>query len=96
MITFVSNEELSNIISQYNKSQIFSVTFTKRTSGSSCKMVCRKGVHSYRVGGELKYEPPTKRLCCVFDFVKLGYRMINLDGLIEAKIAGQHYIVTSH
>jgi hypothetical protein len=82
----VTNEELA---------KIFSVTFVKRTTGTPRKMVCRKGVHSYLRGGELPYEPSTMSLCGVFDFIKRAYRMINLEDLTEAKIAGQHYVVTS-
>jgi hypothetical protein len=90
----VTNDELANIIRLYNKSQIFSVTFVKRTTGTTRRMVCRKGVHSYTTGGSLPYEPTNMGLVGVFDFFKRAYRMVNLEDLTEAKIAGNHYIVT--
>ena len=60
-------------------------------------MNCRQGVRKYTTGGTLKYTPSEKRLVGVWDRniedPTKAYRMIPLDGLLEATISGQKYVV---
>lgn len=60
-------------------------------------MTCRKGVHKYTTGGQLKYVPSDKGLVSVWDAQvedpAKAYRMISLNGLLGAVIDGTEYLV---
>lgn len=94
----VSQDALAQLITECTD-QFFQVTFIKRTTGEVRHMNARQGVHKYTTGGTLKYTPSEKRLVGVWDRncedPAKAYRMIPLDGLLEATINGQHYVVTS-
>ena len=75
------------------KGAFFTVTFVKRTDGTTRTMNARFGVKKYLKGGELPYDPIAKGLLPVFDMQKNAYRMINTDTLIGAKIGNEQYIV---
>ena len=88
----VSRDELIQKIKDI-KGAFFTVTFVKRTDGTTRTMNARFGVKKYLKGGELPYDPIAKGLLPVFDMQKNAYRMINTDTLIGAKIGNEQYIV---
>lgn len=88
----VSRDELIQKIKD-TKGAFFTVTFVKRTDGTTRTMNARFGVKKYLKGGELPYDPIEKGLLPVFDMQKNAYRMINTDTLIGANIGNQQYIV---
>ena len=88
----VSRDELIQKIKD-TKGAFFTVTFVKRTEGTTRTMNARFGVKKYLKGGELPYDPIAKGLLPVFDMQKNAYRMINTDTLIGAKIGNEQYIV---
>jgi hypothetical protein len=71
--------------------KIFSVEFTKRTTGEQRLMVCRLGVTSHLKGGTKKFDDREKNLLTVYDVQKNGYRSIPLDAIIRVKIGGRVY-----
>jgi hypothetical protein len=75
------------------KGEFFTVTFVKRTDGSTRTLNGRLGVRKYLKGGDLPYDAASKELLPVFDAQKNGYRMIDLRSMISAKVGGQEYIV---
>jgi hypothetical protein len=75
------------------KGEFFTVTFVKRTDGSTRTLNGRLGVRRYLKGGDLPYDAASKELLPVFDAQKNGYRMIDLRSILSAKIGGQEYIV---
>lgn len=88
----VSSEVASKMLEQLDDGNIFSVDFVKK-DGSLRHMVCRKKVKKHLHGGTLKYDPKAKRLLCVFDMQKEGYRMIQLDSLRKMKVHGNEFEV---
>jgi hypothetical protein len=68
--------------------KIFSATFIKRTDNTVRKMVARTKVTKYLKGGNLAFDPKKRNLITVFDLQKKGYRMVNLENLIEIKAGG--------
>jgi len=76
----------------YTNGTIFSVTFTKRTTGEERKMVCRTGVRKGVKGVGMSYDPKEKDLVVVFDMQKKGFRTIPLEGIKEIKVRGLRYI----
>ena len=75
------------------KGAFFTVTFIKRTDGSTRVMNARFGVKKYLKGGSLPYDPIAKGLLPVFDVQTMEYRMINIQGIMSAKIGNQEYVV---
>lgn len=75
------------------KGEFFTVTFVKRTDGSTRTMNARLGVRRYLKGGDLPYDAASRELLPVFDVQKGDYRMIDLRSIISAKVGGQEYIV---
>jgi len=75
------------------RGDFFTVTFVKRSDGTTRTMNARLGVKKYLKGGELPYDPIEKGLLPVYDVQKQEYRMINLGTIISAKIGGNEYIV---
>jgi hypothetical protein len=75
------------------KGEFFTVTFVKRTDGTTRVLNGRLGVRRYLKGGDLPYSAAEKELLPVYDTKKAGYRMIDLRSIISAKVGGQDYIV---
>ena len=75
---------------EINNGKIFSVTFIKK-DGATRKLTGRIGVKKYVLGRGLKFDPKEKGLMTVYDFQNKGYRMMNLNGLISAKINKQEF-----
>ena len=75
------------------RGEFFTVTFVKRTDGTTRTINARLGVRRYLRGGDLPYDPIEKGLLPVYDVQKRDYRMINLGTIISAKVGGVDYIV---
>jgi hypothetical protein len=75
------------------RGDFFTVTFVKRTDGTTRVLNGRLGVRRYLKGGDLPYDAAAKELLPVFDAQKGDYRMIDLRSIISAKVGGQEYIV---
>ena len=58
--------------------RIFSVRFTKRTTGESRNMVARLGVHKGVTGAGLRFDPTQRDLMVVYDVHNRGFRMVDL------------------
>jgi hypothetical protein len=93
----ISRSLAAQMITEYEGSQFFSVTFIKKTDGSTREMVCRKGVSKFVKGGSLAYNPTQKGLVGVWgantDQPEKAYRMINLAGLLSVKMNGNTFEV---
>lgn len=75
------------------KGKMFTVTFIKKSNGEKRTMNARLGVKAYLRGGVLPYDPNTKGLIPVYDIQTKGYRMINIQGIINLKTGGVEYNV---
>lgn len=92
----ISLDQLINILDHMHNSKysgIFNISFIKRTTGDLREMTCRFGVTKHLKNGEAKYSFKDKNLLCVFDMQKNGYRTINLDAILAAKINHINYKV---
>ncbi len=69
--------------------KIFTIVFTKRTTGETRVMHARRGVTAYLRGGELRYDPTLKGLMTVFDLDKSDYRCVPLDAVTELRHHGR-------
>ena len=65
----------------------FSVEFIKK-NGELRKMVARLGVKKGVKGVGLSFDPTAKRLLCVYDVQKQGFRMIRIDTIQSIQIKG--------
>jgi hypothetical protein len=68
--------------------KIFSATFEKK-DGSIRTINCRRDVKKGVKGVGMSFDPMSKGLLVVYDMHRNGFRMINLDKLIEAKVNGK-------
>ena len=91
-IKTISRAEAVKLIKD-TKGKFFTVTFVKRTDGTTRVMNARLGVRSYLKGGELPYDPTSKNLLPVFDVPKKEYRMVDLNTIIKLKIGNNEYKV---
>ena len=73
------------------RGNVFTVKFTKRSTGEEREMNCRCGVMKHAKGGTLNYDPKEKLLLPVFDMQNQGYRSISLDSLISLNAKGRKY-----
>lgn len=78
-----------------DKGRIFTVTFTKRTTGEKRVMNCRRNVAKHLKGGEPAYDPATHKLMPVFDMQARGYRQVPLDALLSVTVDGRTYAWTN-
>lgn len=85
-----------------NDCRLFTVSFIKRSDGTTRNMLCRYGVTKHLVGKNKTFDDGTYNLTTVWDVnaepketgtVKGGYRSISLEGLIAMTINGQEYAV---
>jgi len=89
----VTPTEAGKLVKDYKGSQFFTVTFTKRTTGETRVMNCRKGVSKDVKGEGHRYSVEDKGLVCVRDVQKKAHRMIALESIQEIKMAGKVYKV---
>ena len=92
--TTIDRAKASDLVKNYKGSQFFTVTFTKRTTGETRVMNCRKGVKKGVKGVGHRYNVADKGLICVRDVQKQAFRMIALESIQEIKLAGKTYKVT--
>jgi hypothetical protein len=88
----ITIKKMVELIRATNKEE-FTVSFIKRTTGETRKMVAMYGVTEFLRGGELGYDAKEQSLITVYDTEKKGYRSINIDGIIAATIKGIEYLV---
>ena len=88
----INRDELVQKIKD-TKGAFFTVKFIKK-DGSERVMNARFGVKKYIKGGELPYDPIAKGLLPVYDMQAQGYRMININTIISAKIGNEEFIVS--
>lgn len=69
----------------------FGVTFVKKDD-TVREMNCRRGVKKHLKGGELKYSPRERNLLSVYDVQAEGYRMVNVETLLEIRHEGTRYL----
>lgn len=67
---------------------IFTATFVKK-DGSVRVMNCRRQVKKHLKGGEMTWQPERRGYVSVYDLQSEGYRVINLETLIELKANGK-------
>lgn len=79
---------MNKFLKATNDGRIFSATFVKK-DGTIRTMNCRRKVTKGVTGKGLAFKPSDKGLMVVFDMANDGFRMINLNTLIEAKVNGQ-------
>jgi hypothetical protein len=79
---------MNKFLEATNDGRIFSATFVKK-DGTIRTMNCRRKVTKGVTGKGLAFKPSDKGLIVVYDMHKDGFRMINLNTLIEAQVNGQ-------
>jgi len=72
--------------------KIFRATFIKRSTGERRILVGRLGVRKFVSGKGMSYVPREHNLISVFDFQKMEYRTIPIEGLLEVKFRGQIHV----
>ncbi len=78
---------------QHRDGKIFTIRFTKRTTGELREMVCRQGVKKYLAGGK-SIDFASHKLIPVYDMQKQAYRSISIEGITEIKVDGTWRKVT--
>jgi len=88
--------EVLDFIQQTN-GKIFSIKFTKRTTGEERQMTCRTGVEGHKVAAPSKPGLDFKKhdLISVFDMQKQAYRSIPIEGIFAIKQDGEWVDVES-
>lgn len=67
--------------------KFFTVTFKKK-DGTLRTMNCRLGVKKHLKGGTKSYDDSKFNYVTVYDLVKKGYRIVNLDAIKQIKTKG--------
>jgi hypothetical protein len=75
-----------------SQGRYFGVEFVKRTTGELRRMSARIGIDRTN-GSGMKYDPVKKNLMVVWDVVKDGYRMINLETVRALSIDCVRYTI---
>lgn len=91
MMTQLAVESTIKEIRSRAKDTFFSVHFIKK-DGSLRKMVARLGVKKGINGTGMAYNPTEKRLLCVYDVQKQGFRMIRIDTIQHLQIKGEKLV----
>jgi len=89
--TMVAGDILSN-----TKGKFFSVVFTKRSDGTTRKMLCRTGVKKYTNGEGLKYSPNLHGLIPVYSILDKEYRSIPINGIQRFTAHGVEFVCPSN
>lgn len=88
----ITPAEAVNLLAASPENLICTVTFIKK-NGEKRVMNGRRGVKVARKGGKLKYNPVEKGLITFYDIQAQGYRMINVNTILNIKANGKEYIV---
>ena len=73
--------------------KIFSVTFTKRTTGEARIMKARLGVKKGVTGAGRKFKPSDHALLSVYEMPQNQFRMVNLNGVTNLTLQGEKFKV---
>lgn len=73
--------------------KFFHITFIKRTTGETRKMLATTNYDSKTVGGSLNYDADAKQLIPVWDLQKQAFRSIPTDAVITINALGTTYEV---
>ncbi len=90
--TVISRDAICQLVLEFHENKVFTVVFTKRTTGEERVMNCRKGVTKHLKGGPAAYDPAAHQLLWVFDMQKKAYRSIAIEGITSLKMEGVTYI----
>lgn len=85
----VAEPSVNDIQKMVSNGKIFAVTFTKRSTGTVRKMVCRTNVRKHLRGGSKAYSPAKHNLLSVFDMQAKAYRSVPLDAITSLKANGE-------
>ena len=80
-------KRLKKLLDATKSGKVFSATFEKK-DGTLRTINCRRGVKKGVTGKGMSFDPISRGLLVVYDMHRKGFRMINLDKLIEAKVNG--------
>src|SRR5574337_235962 len=90
----IDREDVPTLLSIIPKSSIFTVVFVKKNNEVRV-MNCRRGVTSHLNPNPIrKRAPMPPNEVTVFDLKANGYRMFNLDTIMEIKTLGNDFLVT--
>ena len=80
--------KISKFVEATNNGKIFSATFEKK-DGTIRTINCRRNVSKGVKGVGYSFDPMSKGLLSVYDMQNNGFRFINLEKLVEAKVNGE-------
>ena len=79
--------KITKFLKATNNGKIFSATFEKK-DGTIRTINCRRNVSKGVKGVGYSFDPMSRGLLSVYDMQSKGFRFINLETLIEAKVNG--------
>ena len=91
-IKTIEKDKAKDLINKSN-GRIFSATFTKKDFTKRLINARIKVNYKPKTDRKAPYEPELKGLICVYDMLKKGHRMINLQTLDTLSINKKKYIV---
>lgn len=80
--------KVERFVEATNNGKIFSATFEKK-DGTIRTINCRRNVSKGVKGVGYSFDPTSKGLLSVYDMQSKGFRFINLETLVEAKVNGE-------
>lgn len=80
--------KITKFLKATNNGKIFSATFEKK-DGTIRTINCRRNVSKGVKGVGYGFDPMSKGLLSVYDMQSKGFRFINLETLVEAKVNGE-------
>lgn len=80
--------KISKFVEATNNGKIFSATFEKK-DGTIRTINCRRNVRKGVKGVGYSFDPMSRGLLSVYDMQNDGFRFINLEKLVEAKVNGE-------
>lgn len=95
----ITPERLTLLITDaLKKDRFFSVTTRKREDNSERRFISRHTLYKNKSGIKKPYDPVKKGLISLFDYTQrdgklVGWRSLNIDDLISARIDGVTYKV---
>lgn len=80
--------KITKFLKATNNGKIFSATFEKK-DGTIRTINCRRNVSKGVKGVGYSFDPVSRGLLSVYDMQSKGFRFINLETLVEAKVNGE-------
>ena len=80
--------KITKFLKATNNGKIFSATFEKK-DGTIRTINCRRNVSKGVKGVGYSFDPMSRGLLSVYDMQSKGFRFINLETLVEAKVNGE-------